>query len=124
MASVVNRPNGRREIQFTDATGKRKTVRLGKMSKRDAESVKTRIEHLLTSQITKRPLEGDTARWVASLDDVLADRLAKVGLIRQRESAMLGDFLSGYIASRTDVKPLTEKKYRTTERGARRLPRC
>lgn len=77
MASVVNRPNGRREIQFTDAAGKRQTVRLGKLSKRDAESVRARIEHLLTARITKRPLEGDTARWVANLDDVLADRLAK-----------------------------------------------
>ena len=115
MASLVRRPNGRREIQFTDSVGKRHTVRLGKMPKRDAESVKTRVEHLLTAQITKRPIEGDTARWVASLDDVLAARLARVGLIRARESAMLGDFLSSYIKSRTDVKPLTEKKYRTTE---------
>ena len=111
MASVVNRPNGRREIQFVDAAGKRKTVRLGKMPKRDAESVKTRIEHLLTAKISKRPIEGDTARWVASLDDVLAYRLAKAGLIRQRESAILGDFLTAYIESRTDVKERTLLKY-------------
>lgn len=111
MASVVNRPNGRREVQFSDADGKRKTVRLGKMPKRDAESVKIRIEHLLTAQITKRPLEADTARWVATLDEVLADRLAKVGLIRQRESAFLNEYLEGYIAGRTDVKPRTLLKY-------------
>ena len=107
MASVVNRKNGRREVQFTDADGKRQTVRLGKMPKRDAESVKTRIEHLLTAKITKRPLEGDTARWVASLDDVLAGRLAKVGLIRQRESATLAAFVDGYIQNRSDLKPST-----------------
>jgi hypothetical protein len=115
MASVVNRPNGRREIQFTDAAGKRQTVRLGKMPKRDAESVKTRIEHLLTAQITKRPLEGDTARWVASLDDVLADRLAKVGLIRQRESAYLAGYIDAYIAGRTDLKPRTQIKFNATK---------
>jgi integrase len=33
MASVVNRPNGRREVQFTDSAGKRQTVRLGKIPK-------------------------------------------------------------------------------------------
>jgi len=115
MASVVNRPNGRREVQFTDAAGKRQTVRLGKMPKRDAESVKTRIEHLLTAQITKRPLEGDTARWVASLDDVLADRLAKVGLIRQRESAYLAGYIDAYIAGRTDLKPRTRIKFNATK---------
>jgi hypothetical protein len=115
MASVVSRPNGRREIQFTDAAGKRQTVRLGKMPKRDAESIKTRIEHLLTAQITKRPLEGDTARWVASLDDVLADRLAKVGLIRQRESAYLAGYIDAYIAGRTDLKPRTRIKFNATK---------
>lgn len=115
MASLVNRKNGRREIQFTDPNGKRQTVRLGKMPKRTAESIKTRIEHLLTAQISKRPIDGDTARWVASLDDMLTSRLAKVGLVRQRESATLGDFLAGYISGRTDVKPLTEMKYRSTE---------
>ena len=114
MASVVNRPNGRREIQFTDAAGERQTIRLGKMPKRDAESVKTRIEYLLTATISKQPLDGDTAKWVASLDSVMSDRLAKAGLMRQRETALLGTFLAEYIEGRTDVKPLTEKKYRTT----------
>lgn len=81
MPRVINRPNCRREIQFNDAVGKWQT----KMPKRDAETVKTRIEHLLTTQIMKRPIEGDRARWVASLEDVLVDCLVKVGLIRQRE---------------------------------------
>ena len=34
--------------------------------------------------------------------------------MRQRETALLGTFLAKYIEGRTDVKPLTEKKYRTT----------
>jgi len=114
MASVVNRPNGRREIQFTDPSGKRKTIRLGKMPKRNAETVKTRVEHLLTSQISRQPLDGDTAKWVASLDDVLAGRLAAVGLISQRDSAFLGEYIDGYIDSRTDLKPRTRIKFNAT----------
>ncbi len=40
MASIANDPNGRRRLQFTDANGRRQTVRLGKMPKRTAETVK------------------------------------------------------------------------------------
>ena len=36
-----------------------------------------------------------------------ADKLAAVGLIPQRSSSLLGEFLSGYIAGRTDIKPRT-----------------
>ena len=111
MASIVNRPNGRREVQFTDANGKRQTVRLGKMPKRAAESIKTRIELLLTSRISKEPIDNETAKWVGGLDDVLSDRLARLGLIRRRESTLLDDFLKAYIEGRTDVQPRTALKY-------------
>jgi len=117
MASVINDPNGRRRLQFTDPNGRRQTIRLGKMPKRTAESVKTYVEHLLVAQLSKRPVDGDTAKWVASLDDVLSERLAKAGLIRGRESALLGDFMAGYIKSRHDVKPATATVYSHTQRN-------
>ena len=114
MASLVNRQNGTREIQFVDVNGRRQTVRLGKMSKRAAGTVKIRLEELLSAAISKQPIETETARWVASLDDVLTERLAKVGLIRRRESLLLGQFLEDYIEGRTDVKPATRRKYHST----------
>jgi len=49
MASITNDPNGRRRLQFTDANGRRQTVRLGKMPKRTAESVKVYVEHRIPS---------------------------------------------------------------------------
>ena len=114
MASISTDRNGRRKIQFTDAKRKRQTVRLGKMPKRDAQSIKIKVEALLAAQISKRPIDDETARWVASLDDWLECRLAAVGLLRRRESALLGEYLDGYIKSRTDVKPITRVKYKTT----------
>ena len=116
MASVVNRPNGRREVQFKDAHGKRQTLRLGKIPKRDAEAIKTRVEHLLAAQLSRQPLDGDTAKWVAGIDDVLADRLAAVGLIRQRESVLLAEFVEEYLNRRTDYKPATLVRNRQTQR--------
>jgi len=65
MASLVNRQNGTREIQFTDVNGKRKTIRLGKMPKRAAGSIKIRVESLLLAKIGKYTLDVDTAKWVA-----------------------------------------------------------
>ena len=85
------------------------------MPKRDAESVKTHVEHLLAAQITKQPLDRETARWVANLGDTLADRLANVGLIRKRESATLADYIDAYIAGRTDLKPRTRIKFNATK---------
>ena len=114
MASVVNRPKGRREIQFKDANDKRQTLRLGKMPKRDAESIKVRIEHLLAAQVSGQPLDGDTAKWVANLEDGLAVKLARFGLIRRRESVLLLEFIDAYVSGRTDLKPRTVIKFRAT----------
>lgn len=100
MASISTDKSGLRRLQFIDANRRRRTVRLGRLPKRAAESVKVYVEHLVNAQVTKHPLDGETARWVASLDDVLAGKLAKVGLIAPRDSALLGPFLESYIDGR------------------------
>lgn len=47
MASIIHRPRGHRWIEFVAPEGKRKTVRLGRASKRAAEAFKCRVETLL-----------------------------------------------------------------------------
>ena len=115
MASLASDSNGRRRLQFTDSNGKRKTVRLGKIPKRIAEAIKTRVEYLLMARISKQPIDSDTARWVSDLDDVLYERLSRVGLIRPRESALLGDYIDAYVEGRTDLKPRTIIKFNATK---------
>ena len=51
MASVCNRPNGFRNIQFVDPAGKRQTLRLGKVNGKDAAEICRRLEMLLTARI-------------------------------------------------------------------------
>ncbi|MBN2024924.1 MAG: hypothetical protein JW809_19260, partial [Pirellulales bacterium] len=102
MASISREPNGRRSIQFVGADRKRRTIRLGKCSQRTAEAVRTKIEALVASHITGLPPEDEVSRWVATLDDTLADKLAAVGLIPARERATLAAFLESYVASRAD----------------------
>jgi len=112
MASIANDPGGRRRILFVSPDGKRKTVRLGKVSGRAAEGVKYRVEQLLEAIMLKRPLEADLAQWVADLDSRMAKKLAAVGLIPKRQgkaSATLGPFLTDYVKKRIDVKPATKE---------------
>src|SRR5262245_59554425 len=107
MASISKGPNGHRTIQFVGGDGKRRSIRLGKMSQRQAETVKLRVEALNAALISKIPLDGDSAAWVADIGNDLAEKLAAVGLIPKRATAALGDFLDAYIARRTDIKPRT-----------------
>lgn len=108
MASISNDPNGRRRILFVDANGKRKSVRLGKVSQRYAEAVKVKVEDLVSARITGHAPADETTRWLANLDAALYDKLARVGLAKPRESAMLGAFTRAYIDGRSDIKPRTK----------------
>ena len=112
MASISRDSNGRRTIQFVAADGKRKSIRLGKVSGKMAEAIKVRVEILNAAVISKCPIDGDTAAWVAGIGAELAAKLAAVGLIPkrpERDAARLGKFLDTYIERRTDVKPNTRR---------------
>jgi hypothetical protein len=91
---------------------KRRHIRLGKVDKRQSESIKARVELLVAAKITGTSPDLDTSRWVAERDDELHAKLAKHGLISPRTEAAgntLAAFLDAYIAGRTDVKPNTRE---------------
>jgi integrase len=115
MASISTDSGGLRRLQFFNVSRKRETVRLGRMSLRDAERIKTFVEKIVNAQVTKEPIDSETARWVAGLSDVLAKKLAKAGLIRPRASAMLAAFIDAYVKGRTDLKPRTVIKFNATK---------
>jgi hypothetical protein len=108
-------------VQFVAGDRKRRTVRLGKVGKRIAEEIKVKVEALSAAATAGLSWDTETARWVASLQPVLADRLAAVGLIPKRaaaEIARLKPFLDAYVVGRTDVKVGTATNLRI---GASRL---
>lgn len=114
MASIIGQTNGRKELQFTMPDGSRPRVRLGKVTKRQAEAFKTRIEQLLAAKITGTPLEPDLAKWVAGRDDKMHKRLAHIGLIAGRGSITLAELIDRYIEAAPHLKPATRKKYDAT----------
>ena len=116
MASISTDRNGNRTLQFTGADKKRRSIRLGKINRKMAESIKFRVEHLVSASITGHPLDADTSRWVADLEPVLAEKLASVGLLEPAERRTLGEFTQAYIQSRTDLKPNTIRHLKDSQR--------
>ena len=117
MASLSTDPKGHRMIQFMAADGKRRTIRLGKVSRRQSESVKVRVERLVAAQLTGHAVDDETARWISDLDRQMAEKLARVGLIPEVEKMCLGPFWDRYFSSRQDVKPATLTVWRHTRRN-------
>jgi len=117
MASIIKQPGGRKAIQFKSPDGKRRTIRLGKIAQRTAESVKTHIEQLASAAITGQAPPDETARWLTRLDETMSDKLARVGLIPKRGTIRLGTFLDEYFTKRTDVKGQTRRSWRPAKRN-------
>jgi integrase len=112
MASLAHSSDGSRTIQFVSGDRKRRTIRLGRVSKRMAENVCRHVEELVAAKLMGQPVAAQTAAWVADLDDRMYDRLAAVQLLAPRcnEPAMgLGTFLAKYVRERVDVKPATKE---------------
>ncbi len=102
MASVSNDPNGRKRIQFVNPDGDRKTIRLGKISKADANTIKYRVEGLLNARIMGA-MDRDLAFWVADVNPTLREKLERVELLdpidapEPEPSVSLDAFLTDFI---------------------------
>lgn len=112
MASVSREANGRRTVQFIGVDGKRRSLRLGKMTQRAAEAVKMRVELILSSQMSGHALDDETSRWLASRDQTMNKKLAAVGLATLQVCTTLKAFIDDYIAGRSDIKDRTTLRLR------------
>jgi len=113
MASLIKKPNGSRQVQFVDATGARRTIHLGQMPAKQAESMQIRIETLVSARAGNTSPDAVTIGWVNGLSDTLHDRLLRVGLVRPRaeRNVTLATLFDRYFATLT-IKPSTEKNYK------------
>jgi integrase len=116
MASISRDPGGTRRILFVARDGSRKTIRLGKVNQKTAETVKIRVEAIASSQILGQPLDRETSSWLAALGDDIYAKLVNVGLVQPRHQGTtvnftVGEFIEQFIVSRSDVKPGTVIAY-------------
>ncbi len=119
MASISRDKAGNRRILFAGPNGARRTIYVGRLPKRDAEEILRRVEALVAAKFSGRPIEVETAAWVAALPEALAVKLVRVGLIESPEAkakATLGPFLKSHFDSKANLKPNTQRNYKTTEK--------
>jgi integrase len=110
MASISTSEDGKRVVQFVAPDGRRRSIRLGRVTMKNAEETKRRIEYLLGALTTNSPIDLETAKWLAGVPKSFHRRLAKLGLIQSLTGSTdtrLKSFCNAYIEGRTDAKPRT-----------------
>ena len=114
MASISTTAKGFKRILFVDPNGKRKSIYIGKISKRDAETLRLRVESLLSTRILRKEPDRDTSFWLNEIDSVLRSKLESVGLVDLVEpvEALPGPSLSSFLEhfmdkSKEGKKPAT-----------------
>lgn len=105
-------------LKFRGIDQKQKSVWLGKMSKRSADTVLRHVRELIhAAKVGVKP-EAATVQWAQGLEGRIRDRLVEAGLItgeaaeRRERSHTLARFVDLYIEERTDAKPSTLTNYR------------
>ena len=112
MASINRDKNGNCRLQFKSLDGKRRTIRLGKITKKVSERILFHIEEIIAARTTNVPLSAPTAQWVTTLSNSMRDKLAACELIEKPKEITLGDWIDQYINGRTSLKPGTVRNLR------------
>ena len=90
MASISNDGDGKRRIQFVDGDGKRKAIRLGKVTARDAMTIKLKVEALLSAKLSGASgVDRETAMWLGKADSALVEKLDKAGLLPEEAKSLV-----------------------------------
>src|SRR5262245_57576724 len=109
--------NGLKRIQFLDGKS-RKTIRLGRLSMRDAETVKGHVEAIISARLSRSALPPRVASWLGELDDKMLKRLRAVGLAEGVGLAdvKLSELLDKFFAT-LGGKPATRISYGNVRRN-------
>jgi integrase len=86
MASVYQEANGSRRIGFTNLEGERKSIRLGMMNAKTADTFCKRVEELLGNQAANHSNDVELSTWLRDLPEIMYGRLAATGLVPPREA--------------------------------------
>ena len=119
MASV-DKDGGGWRIRFVDQNKRRRSLRTGRMSKRNAEQIAMHIDRIVACRISGEPLPTSTTRWITDLSPVLRPKLERVELVQTQDARSLSEFVSGYIergktSRNTDAATSTKAKWRAAQ---------
>ncbi len=77
MASVVTDPNGFKRVVFKGLDGKRRPIRLGKCSEKDAIAVAGHVEEIVKAAILIKAEARATSEWLADLSPIMEAKLVR-----------------------------------------------
>ena len=106
MASVGKDSKGYR-VRFVMPDGTNKTIRLSGFNKSKSEDIARHIEELIAAKASGSAIDRATSNWLAKIGQQVHDKLTNAGLIEQRASSMLSEFMGEIIADAktTDGRP-------------------
>jgi len=127
MASITKDTRGgsvQWRLFFRNKHGRKQTIRLGPVNKRDAQTILAKVRPLISASIAGGGLDEETTLWVAGIGDTLRRKLVNAGLLagdatpdddtQDAAPVALGPFLESYITGRADLKPNTARNYEVT----------
>lgn len=117
MASVSRQPNGGKTVQVRCPDGKRRSIRLGKVTMKDARLFCGHVEQLVASRISGRQPEEVTLKWLNQLPAKFVDKLQKYGLTDAKPSISLGGFLEEHFHRNRKLHKGTLTVWRQTKRN-------
>ncbi|MGB0600423.1 MAG: tyrosine-type recombinase/integrase [Rubripirellula sp.] len=86
MATIIKKSNNSIEIRYTDANGESRSIYPGKIAKREAESIGSKIDHIVGRQILGADPDRNVAQWLSDLPMKLYAKLVKKGLAAPRQA--------------------------------------
>lgn len=122
MASIVSGKTGLRRIDYYNADRERKSIYLGRIPKKQAETILSHVEAIVSAQAAKVSTPIETSVWLGGIGDKLYEKFVKQGLATSRESRFaagndeLQKFLDCYLATREGIKKSTRLFYGHTRR--------
>ena len=100
----LSREKGRNSWKLTWYEGtQRKSIRLGEMPKKMAESFKLKFEQLQACHRAGDSHPSSISEWLGAMSPDLRERIAKAGLIESKRLLCLEEFCAEFLASRADV---------------------
>jgi integrase len=101
MATLTHEPNGRWTIQVVCPDRKRRSIRLGAVAKRQADTFRSKISELETShRLGQRPGSG-SVEWLTALSPAMYSKLVGVGLAQARQETALEGFIEAFLQQKS-----------------------
>ena len=88
MASIVSGNGGLRRIDYYNTARERKSLYLGKIPKKQAETILSHVEGIVSAQAANVSTPIETSVWLSSIGDKLFAKLVNQGLASERQAAV------------------------------------